>query len=183
MWPQNWFWKGEAPLFCSSPYAQCWHSALHFPGHPVNMCSSDEWNKCLGFQEENSKQQSWMNTRARFFFQLYHSVDKLYVLVCLYAAAVYVASVVFQPFATLWTAAPLSMAFSRQESWSGLPVPSAGALPDPGIEPASPVSSVLQADSFPLSQWGSPSVYICLYLICISERILGVWGLAIQTPL
>ena len=104
-----------------------------------------------------------------FFFQLYHSVDILYVLVCFYAAAVYVASVVFQLFATLWTTAPLSMRFSRQESWSGFPVPSAGDLPDPGIEPASPVSSVLQADSFPLSQWGSPSVYICPYLICISE--------------
>ncbi|KAM9757027.1 WAP four-disulfide core domain protein 1 isoform 1-T1 [Dama dama] len=34
--------------------------------------------------------------------------------------------------------APLSMRFSRQEYWSGLPFPSAGDLPDPGIEPASP---------------------------------------------
>ena len=41
----------------------------------------------------------------------------------------------------LWTAAlqaPLSMAFSRQEYWSGLPFPSAGDLPDPGIELRSP---------------------------------------------
>ena len=35
--------------------------------------------------------------------------------------------------------APLSMGFSRQEYWSGLPFPSPGDLPDPGIEPASPV--------------------------------------------
>ena len=34
--------------------------------------------------------------------------------------------------------APLSMGFSRQEYWSGLPCPPAGDLPDPGIEPASP---------------------------------------------
>ena len=34
--------------------------------------------------------------------------------------------------------APLSMGFPRQEYWSGLPVPPAGDLPDPGIEPASP---------------------------------------------
>ena len=53
-------------------------------------------------------------------------------------------------FATLWTIAhqaPLSMGFSRQEYWSGLPCPSSGDLPDPGIEPASLVSPALQADS------------------------------------
>ena len=44
-------------------------------------------------------------------------------------------------FVTPWTAAhqaPLSMGFSRQEYWSGLPFPSPGDLPDPGIEPRSP---------------------------------------------
>ena len=43
--------------------------------------------------------------------------------------------------ATLWTVArqgPLSMGFSRQEYWSGLPFYSPGDLPDPGIEPGSP---------------------------------------------
>ena len=40
--------------------------------------------------------------------------------------------------------APLSMEFSRQAYWSGLPIPSPGGLPDPGIEPGSPE---LQADS------------------------------------
>ena len=51
-------------------------------------------------------------------------------------------------FATPWTVVqqvPLSMGFSRQEYWSGLPFPSLGDLPDPGIEPRSPA---LQADSF-----------------------------------
>ena len=44
-------------------------------------------------------------------------------------------------FATPWTVAyqaPPSMGFSRQEYWSGLPFPSPGDLPDPGIEPGSP---------------------------------------------
>ena len=44
-------------------------------------------------------------------------------------------------FATPWTVAyqdPPSMGFSRQEYWSGLPFPSPGDLPDPGIEPWSP---------------------------------------------
>ena len=42
--------------------------------------------------------------------------------------------------------ASLSMEFSRQEYWSGLPFPSPGDLPDPGIEPRSPT---LQADALP----------------------------------
>ena len=49
--------------------------------------------------------------------------------------------------ASPWTAArqaPLSMGFSRQEYWSGLPFPSPGDLPNPGIEPG---SLALQADS------------------------------------
>ena len=52
-----------------------------------------------------------------------------------------------QLFATPWTVAyqaPPSMGFSRQECWSGLPFPSPGDLPDPGIEPGSPA---LQVDS------------------------------------
>ena len=50
-------------------------------------------------------------------------------------------------FATPWTVAhqaPPSMGFSRQEYWGGLPFPSPGDLPDPGIEPRSPA---LQADA------------------------------------
>ena len=47
-------------------------------------------------------------------------------------------------FETLWTVArqaPLSMGFSRQEHWSGLPCPSPGDLPGPGIEPMSSASA------------------------------------------
>ena len=58
----------------------------------------------------------------------------------------------FQLFATLWTVAlqtPLFMGFPRQEYWSGLPFPPPRHLPDPGIEPASPVSPALQMDSLP----------------------------------
>ena len=55
-----------------------------------------------------------------------------------------------QLFVTPWTVArqvPLSVGFSRQEYWSGLPFPSPGDLPDPGIEPRSPA---LRADAFNL---------------------------------
>ena len=64
-----------------------------------------------------------------------------------------------QFFVTLWTIAHqalLSMGFSRQEYWSGLPFPSPGDLPDPGIEHSSPEAPALQADSLPLNHWGSP---------------------------
>ena len=46
------------------------------------------------------------------------------------------------------------MGFSRQEYWSGLPFPSPGDLPNPGIKPGSPA---LQADSLPTEPWGKPS--------------------------
>ena len=61
-----------------------------------------------------------------------------------------------QLFVTPWTVAgqsPLSMGFPRQEYWSGVPCPTPGNLPDPGIEPSSFMSPVLagwQADSLPL---------------------------------
>ena len=56
---------------------------------------------------------------------------------------VFSCSVVSDSFLTSWTAdhqAPLSMGFSRQEYWSGLPCPPPRDLPNPGIEPRSPVS-------------------------------------------
>ena len=61
-----------------------------------------------------------------------------------------------QLFATLWTVAcqtPLSMGLPRQKYWSGLPFPSPRSLPNPGIEPRSPV---LQADSSPSESPGKP---------------------------
>ena len=62
-----------------------------------------------------------------------------------------------QLFVTPWTVdyqAPPSMEFSRQGYWSGLPLPSPGDLPDPGIEPQSPS---LQADALP----PEPTVIFC----------------------
>ena len=59
---------------------------------------------------------------------------------------------------TLWTVsrqAPLSMGFSRQEYWSGVPFPPPGDLPDPGTEPKSLASPELQVDSLLLSHQGS----------------------------
>ena len=55
-------------------------------------------------------------------------------------------------FSTLWTVAhqtPLSVGFSRQEYWHGLPCPPPGDLPNPGIKPASPRSPALAGGFFP----------------------------------
>ena len=63
-------------------------------------------------------------------------------------------------FATPWTVvcqAPLSMRFSRQGHWSGLPCPPPGDLPDPGIKPASLKSPALTGRFFTTSaSWEAP---------------------------
>ena len=72
--------------------------------------------------------------------------------------------------ATPWTVAcqaPLSTGFSRQEYWSGLPLPSPGDLPHPGIEPTSHVSPAgVKTDSLPQSHLGSPNC----------TKLLLIWG-------
>ena len=75
-----------------------------------------------------------------------------------------------QLFATPWTVAhqaSQSMGFSRQEYWSGLPVPSPGDLPGPEIEPMSPT---LQADTLTSELPGKPIFQ--LPNICLKNRTL-----------
>ena len=62
-----------------------------------------------------------------------------------------------QFFVTLWTEACqalLSMEFSRQEDWSGLPFSTPGDLPKPGVEPASLVTLALAGGFFPAAPHG-----------------------------
>ena len=64
-------------------------------------------------------------------------------------------------FVTPWTVllymAPQSMGFSRQEYWSGLPLPSSGDLPDPGIEPVvEPASLGFLGELFTAEPTGKP---------------------------
>ena len=75
-------------------------------------------------------------------------------------------------FATLWTVAsqaPLSMGFSWQEYWNGLPCPSPRYLPNPGIKPTSSAAPALQADSLPLSHWGRPYMTALIILNIITS--------------
>ena len=71
------------------------------------------------------------------------------------------------PETVAWQAPP-STGFSRQEYWSGLPFPSPGDLPDPGIEPRSPA---FQADSLLTELWGKPY----LYVVEVKTLILQFW--------
>ena len=72
-------------------------------------------------------------------------------------------SVMSDSFVTPWTIAchtPLSIVFSRQEYWSGLPFPSPGDLPDPGIKPG---FLIFRADSLRSEPPGKSILYLLPY--------------------
>ena len=74
-----------------------------------------------------------------------------------------------QLFVTPWTVtlqAPLSMGFSRQQYWSGLPFPTPGGLPDSGTEPTSPVSSALASGLFTTAPPRKPLKGVC---VCVCD--------------
>ena len=101
----------------------------------------------LGFGEETIKARDWITQFAFCISSLPYMIVKVKSLSRV------------RLFATPWTVAyqaPLSMGFSRQECWSGLPFPSPGDLPDPGIEPGSPT---LQANVLPSEPPGKPTLY------------------------
>ena len=86
--------------------------------------------------------------------------------------------------ATTWTAAlqtPLSMGFSRQEYWSGLPCPPPGDPPIPGIEPASLKSHPLAGECFTTSATTYMYIHMCICLyVCIwfiIRQFLWLWRL------
>ena len=65
--------------------------------------------------------------------------------------------------------APLSIGFSRQEYWSGLPFPSPGDLPDPGIESQSPT---LQAHSLLSEAPGKPTIQYATFKFQSKEKFV-----------
>ena len=78
-------------------------------------------------------------------------------------------TLVTQSCLTPWTVAgqgPLSIGFSSQEYWSGLPFPSLGDLPHPGIKPR---SSASQADSWPSEPSGKPHPYYNQYTLQVTR--------------
>ena len=91
-----------------------------------------------------------------------YSVNALKILFLL----LFSCSIVPNSYATPWTVArqaPLSMGFPGQEYWSGLPFPTPGDLPHPGIKPVSPAALALQVDSLPLSHVEAPIICLLNY--------------------
>ena len=83
----------------------------------------------------------------------------MYVYLCMYVGVHAQSLSCILLFATPWTIAyqaPLSVEFSRKESWSRLPFPTPGNLPDPGIEPVSLVSPALVGRFFTTALPGIP---------------------------
>ena len=76
----------------------------------------------------------------------------------------------------VWLAfqAPLSIDFSRQENWSGLPCPPSGDLPNPRIEPESLLSPALAGRFFATSAWEFRCVYMCVY-VCVYMCIWDIY--------
>ena len=77
-------------------------------------------------------------------------------------------------FATPWTVTcqtPLSMEFSSQEYWNGLPFPTPGDLPNVGIEHVSLCLLHCQADSLPLGHLGSKRHVGCFQILAIIKLL------------
>ena len=117
----------QAPLSMGFPRQEYWNGlSFYSPGDFPNQGS----NPCLLHWLEDSLPVSHLGCP----YEMMHA--------CILKSLSHV-----QILATLWTVAhwaPLSMGFSRQEYWSGLPCPPPGYLLDAGIEPISPQSPALQ---------------------------------------
>ena len=123
--------------------------------------------------------EKWMTTTLRILRK--RLVQGSYVRVCARALSCSVISD-WAP----WTAihqAPLSMEFSRQAYWSGLPFPTLGDLPDPGIELASLVVPALAGKFFTTgATWEAlKGVWDILYLRCLSYNC--IYSLTFFKPL
>ena len=111
------------------------------------------------------------STMACICHRASYSVTALKILLLLFSC-----SIVPNSYATPWTVArqaPLSMGFPGQEYWSGLPFPTPGDLPHPGIKPASPVSPAWQADSLPLCHLNHQKTLCTLPILPSSHPTAG----------
>ena len=87
----------------------------------------------------------------------------LYMYVCMYAPSLQSCLTLCDPIDC-----PLPTGFSRQEYWSRLLCLPLGHRPNPKIEPASPESPALQADSLPIEPPGKPHTHICMNMYVYS---------------
>ena len=94
---------------------------------------------------------------AGWFFTNWATWEAPFIPVCLCAKSLQSCPTLCNPMDYIAHQAPLSMGFPRQEYWSGLPFPTSGDLPNPGIEPLSPTSPALPDRFFTTSAtWEAP---------------------------
>ena len=139
------FFSPRSPSGCQPIFSWRKHMGMAHSSHYTIFCLSS-WHSLLN-REHPTHMPTWFAVH----------------ILCAYSSLSRV-----QLFATPWTVAcqaPPSMGFSRQEYWSGLPCPSPGGLPYPGIEPRSPT---LQWTLYRLIHQGSS------YILCINTYI-HIW--------
>ena len=99
----------------------------------------------------------------------------------------YITTMLIRFFATPWTVAfqaPLSMGFFRQQYWSGLPFPSPGDLPNPGIKPTSLTSPAMTSQFFTTSvSWEAHITNICVLVAQQCPTFATPQTVAHQDPL
>ena len=121
--------------------------------------------------------------RCEFFINTLYHVEELafyfYLSECFYHKKVLCECCHFsrvQVFVTPWTIArqaPVSMEFSRQEYWSGLPCPAPGDLPNPGTKPTSLTSPALAGGFFTIwATWEALDFVKCFFCVNWDDRIL-----------
>ena len=113
--------------------------------------------------------------QVRFLLILYcnesHEISQDFVAHCTWCVRAQTCLTLCSPMDYTWPGSP-SMEFSRQEYWSGLPVPSPGDLSNPGIEPASLVSPALAGRFFTTcATWEAP-LSLCTCVI-VDNKIYG----------
>ena len=99
-----------------------------------------------------------------------------YSYICIYIYVCVCVCVCIHPFMTPWTVVhqdPLSMGFSRQKYWSGLPFHPPGDLPNPGTEPTCLTSPALACRFFTTEPPGKFYKYIYLYIYMYVEIRTG----------
>ena len=108
-----------------------------------------------------AKSQTWLSDWTELINTLVIIIFPCYLLAPVHVPSHFSCAWLFENLWIVACQAPLSMGFSRQEYWSRLPCPPPGNLPDPGTEPAPPVSLSLQVDSSPPEPPEKPISTIC----------------------
>ena len=143
-----------------------WLPITHAGYNSARNANKNPLVRCREYSPNNSMHLIFICVPQNLMYlpSIIHGKDFLYMCVCS----------VMSLFATLWTVAHqahLSVGFPRQKYRSGLPFPPPGALPDPGIEPVTPVSPALAGGFFNTEPPGKPwrIKYINSYLFHTSS--------------